>query len=247
MVKISFDGQEIAVPESWKDIRLADYERYMMRNPTNKVEQVELVASICGINAEVFLNNPTQLFDVVAQMVAFVFQDFEGDAKNTLWIDNVEYRISFTDELTLAEWVDIESVFEEESEERLSSILSILCRPISEVYDNKKADERKEMFKNLTMDNVLPLLAFFLLQKKKSQAVLNLYSEVKEEVNQYLHLIHSFVESGDGIKSLPIWQRIKYYYLMRSLKKQLSKCSDFYSIDSTKDMPKKSKVNSLIK
>lgn len=243
MVKISFDGQEIAVPEAWKDIRLGDYERWMLRNPTNKVEQVELVADICGIDAGVLLNNPTQLFDVVAEIIRFVFQDFDGDVSNSILIDGVDYRIANTDELTLAEWVDIESVLANESNDRLSDILSILCRPAAEVYDSKKAEMRKEMFSKLTMDRVLPLLAFFLHQRKKYQTVLNLYSEAEEEVNRYLQLIHSLAESGDGIKSLPIWQRIKYGYWTRSLKKQLSKCSDFYSTGLIKDMRKMSKAS----
>jgi len=135
MVKISFDKQEVSVPESWADIRLADYERWMMSEPKSKTEQIKLVADICGLDADVFLSNPTQLFDVVTEMVGFVFREFEGEAKNQIMVDGVEYRISFTDELTLAEWVDVEAVFENEQNERLSEILAILCRPAGEVYD----------------------------------------------------------------------------------------------------------------
>lgn len=244
MVKISFDHQEISVPESWADIRLADYERWMMSEPKDKTEQIKLVADICGLNVDVFLSNPTQLFDVVTEMVSFVFKDYDGEAKNQLLVDGVEYRISFTDELTLAEWVDVEAVFEQEQGERLSEILAILCRPSGEVYDSRLSEDRKVLFREFSMDKVLPLIAFFLLQRKKSQHVLNLYSEVREEVNQYLQLIHSFVENGDGIKSLPIWQRIRYYFLMRSLKKQLSKFSDSCFTSSTKDVPKMNKTAS---
>ena len=243
MIKINFDEQEIAVPESWADIRLADYERWMMREPKTKTEQIALIADICGLDERLFLNNPTQLFDVVTEVVSFVFRDFTGEAQNLIVVDGAEYRISFTEELTLAEWVDVEAVFENEQNERLSEILAILCRPSGEVYDSRLSEKRKTMFQNLTMDKVLPLIGFFLLQKKRSQHVSNLYSEVREEVNQYLQLIQNFVESGDGTKSLPIWQKIKYYFLMRSLKKQLSKFSDSSFISSTKDMPKMSKVS----
>lgn len=242
MVKISFDDQEISVPESWADIRLADYERWMMSEPKNKTEQIKLVADICGLDVSIFLNQPTQLFDVVTEMVSFVFKEFDGEVKNQIKVDGVEYRISFTDELTLAEWVDVEAIFEQEQDERLSEILAILCRPVGEAYDSRLLEQRRAMFRQLPMNEVLPLVAFFLLQKKRSQHVLNLYSEVREEVAQYLRLTQSFVESGDGIRSLPIWQRIRYYFLMKSLKKQLSKFSDFSSISSIKGMPTMSKV-----
>ena len=245
MITLCFDEQKIKVPESWSDIRLGDYEQWFRMEPKNRLEQVAMIAGVCGIEAEVLLNNPTQVFDIICDTVKFVFEDYQGELANSIQIDGTKHSISFTDELTLSEWVDVESVFETESENRLSDILSILCRPVGEGYDSKISDSRKAIFQDLTMDKVLPLLAFFLQQREKYQAVSNLYLEVKEQVDQFLQLTQTFVESGDGIKSLPIWQRIKYMFLMRSLKKQLSKCSDFYFTDSIKVKPKKNKTSFL--
>lgn len=230
MITLSFDDKQISIPQSWSDIRLGEYERWFRSEPQSRMEQIQLIANICDIDAELLLNNPTQIFDTITDIVKFVFEEYNGEAINRIDIDGTIYSIAFTQELTLAEWVDIESVFESDSESHLSDILSILCRPITEHYDSKVCETRKEMFTHLTMDKALPLLAFFLQQKERFQNVSNLYSEVKQLGDQYLLLIHSFVENGDGIKSLPIWQRIKYYFLMRSLKKQLSKCSVFSSI-----------------
>lgn len=230
MIKLSFDEQQITVPESWSDIRLGDYERWFRADPQDKMEQVKLVADICRIDPETLLENPTQVFDVICDTVKFVFRDYDGVPSERLLLDDVEYLITCTNELTLAEWVDVEAVFESESESRLSDILSILCRPQGEAYDSKVSEGRKEMFRNLAMDKVLPLLAFFLLRKERLQTVSNLYSEVKELADQYLHLTHNFVENGDGTKLLPIWQRIKFFFLTKYLKRQLSKCLDFSSI-----------------
>lgn len=230
MITLSFDDQQIQVPQSWADIRLGDYEQWFRAEPTTRSEQIQLVANICQIDVNLLLNNPTQVFDTIMDIVAFVFEEYMGEAANRIEINGTQYSISFTDELTLAEWVDLESVFETENESRLSEILSILCRPVGERYDSKVSDSRKEVFTNLTMDKALPLLAFFLQQNERSQIAFNLYSETKEMVDQYLQLIQNFVENGDGTKSLPTWQRIKYYFLMKSLKKKLSKCSAFCSI-----------------
>lgn len=230
MITISFDDKQVNVPQSWSDIRLGDYERWFRREPENRLEQIELVAAICGVDAGLLLNNPTQIFDTIVDIVKFVFGEYHGEAHNRIAIDGVVYTISLTEELTLAEWVDIESVFETETETRLSDILSILCRPQGEVYDSGLSESRRAFFSDLRMSEALPLLAFFLRQRERFRHVSNLYSEVKEQVDRYLLLTQNFAENGDGIKSLPIWQRIRFYFLMKSLKKRLSKYSDFSSI-----------------
>lgn len=230
MITLSFDDKQINIPQSWEDICLGKYERWFRIEPKTRMEQIQLVASVCNIDADLLLNNPTQVFDTIFDIVKFVFEEYKGEAFNRIEIADKVYSISFTEELTLAEWVDIESVFESNSPSRLSDILSILCRPAGEHYDSKKSESRKEQFFNLTMDKALPLLAFFLQQRERFQSVFNLYSEVKQQVDQYLLLTRSFVENGDGIKLLPIWQRIRFRFLMRYLKKQLLKCSDFSSI-----------------
>lgn len=228
MIKLAFDNQEVFVPESWSDIRLSDYEQSFATEPQSRLDQVKLIAQICNMSADVLLHNPTQLFDTICDTVSFAFEEYQGGAKNEIRVGDTSYVISFTDELTLAEWVDIESVYgsEENAQSHLSDILAILCRPQDETYDSKRNGERKELFGQLTMDKVLPLLAFFLLQKERYQIASNLYSEVKGLADLYLHHIQHFVANGDGTKSLPIWQKIKYYFLTKSLKKQLSKYSD---------------------
>lgn len=230
MITLSFDDTCIKVPQSWQDICLGEYERWFRVEPKSRIEQIKLIADICGIDIDLLLNNPTQIFDTIVDIVKFVFEEYGGESVNRIEIDGKIYAVAFTEELTLAEWVDVESVFESKSESHLSDILSILCRPEGEEYNSKLSESRKEMFANLSMDKVLPLLAFFLQQRKKYQNVSNHYSEVKEMVDQYLLLTQNFVGNGDGIKSLPIWQKIKYFFLIKSLKKRLSKCSDFSSI-----------------
>lgn len=234
MVTLAFDEQHISVPQSWGDIKLRDYEKWFSAEPRNRIEQVQLVADICGIDSEILLDNPTQFFDTVYDIVRFVFDNYECLPSHTLECDGQIYVISGTEDLTLAEWVDIENVFDLDSPSRLSDVLSILCRPLGEVYDTKVCDTRKEIFKNLTMDKAMPLLAFFLQKRKQFQTVSNLYSEVGLQQSRCLRLIRDFAGNGDGTKLLPIWQRIKYYFLMRFLKKQLSRFSDFFSTGSTK-------------
>lgn len=231
MVTLSFDDTEIRVPQSWADIRLGDYERLFRSELNTPMDKVSFVADLCKIDVRILLDNPTKVFDTIVDILKFVFEDYDGETSDRLLIDGTDYLLAVTEELTLAEWVDVESVFESESENRLSDILSVICRPAKEVYDSKKSDERRAMFRDLTMDKALPLLAFFLQRKEKYQSALSHCSQVRDHLDQYLHLIQNFAENGDGTKSLPIWQRIRSYYLTKSLKKKLSKYSDFSFTD----------------
>jgi len=245
MMTITFnDGKhQIQVPQSWNEITLGNYEKWFGMEFLTRYDQIQYIANICNIEAEVLLESPSQIFKVISDTVGFVFTEFEGESANSIDIDGVKYSISFSDDLTLAEWVDIESAFDNRSNSRLSEILSILCRPVGETYDSKRSETRRNMFADLTMDKALPLLAFFLQRSEESEKISNLYSQVKHQADLYLELIHNFAENGDGTKSLPIWQRIKFYFLTKFLKKKLSRFLDSFSINSTKTKRRSNRIN----
>ena len=230
MMKIEFDNVKLDIPTSWGDINLSDYEKWYLLKPENRFEMVQYVADICKIDAKLLMQSPTQIFDIISDAIHFVFdQDFEP--QNKCNIDGTDYFISFSDKLTLGEYVDIESVLESDSDNKLSELLAILCRPAGEKYNPDLTEERSLLFKNISCDKVLPLISFFLLKKKKSDEILNHCLTVTAQAELFLKDIGTFVQSGDGIKRFPIWQRIRYIYLTRSLEKQLSKFSDFSSTE----------------
>ncbi len=225
MIKLEFENKSIVIPEGWHEVKLADYERWNAQKPETKQEYVSFVASVCNVDAGVLLEAPAQVFDIITDAIRFVF-DSEPEPSNKVNIDGKDYFISFSDKLTLGEWVDIEGIIGGESTSKLSEMLAVLCRPAGEKYDPDFAGERQTMFADLTCDKVLPLIGFFLLKKRRSDEILSHYSTVVDQANQFLRDTETFVINGGGIKLLPIWQRIRYICLVRSLKKQLSKFSD---------------------
>lgn len=228
-MKIEFDNVKLEIPDSWKDIKLSEYEKWYMLKPETRFEMVTYIAEVCNIDAKLLMQSPTQLFNVISEAIQFVFnQDLEP--KNKCEIDGEDYFISFSDKLTLGEYVDIEAVLESESKNKLSELLAILCRPIGEKYDPDLTEERIEKFKNLSCDKALPLISFFLLKKKKSDEILSHCLTVTAQAELFLKDIETTVINGGGIKQFPIWQRIRYIYLMKSLKRELLKFSDFSSI-----------------
>ena len=245
-IKIEFDNMVIEVPKGWNHISLSDYERVCLLKPETKLEFIQYVADICKIDAGLFLKAPIQLFELVSDAIGFIFKpDFKPC--NRIDIDGVDYTISFADKLTLGEWVDFEAVIQSDSEHKLTELLAILCRPEGEAYNPDLTDERIEVFKNLSCDKALPLVSFFLTKKIKSDEILNHYLTVITQADLFLKHTKTFALSGDGIKRLPIWQRIKYIYLTRSLKKQLSKFLDSSSINPTKSKLKNININLKVK
>lgn len=225
MIKLEFDNTSLIIPEGWHEVKLSDYERWSGQKPETKQDYVAFVANVCNVDANVLLEAPAQVFDIITDAIRFVF-DSEPEPSNKINIGGKDYFVSFSDKLTLGEWVDIESIIGSESTSKLSEMLAILCRQAGEKYSPDLAEERQAMFADQTCDKVLPLIGFFLLKKKKSDEILNHYSTVVDQANQFLRDTETFVINGGGIKLLPIWQRIRYIYLVRSLKKQLSKFSD---------------------
>lgn len=229
MMTIEFDNQRLQVPSGWNDITLGDYEKWHLKKPQTKSDYVRYVADVCGLDADVLLNAPTQLFTVITEAIGFVF-DTEFEPKCVAEIDGRKYFVSLSDKLTLGEWVDVEAVMEGDDQNKLSELLAILCRPAGEDYNSDLTAERKELFMAQSCEKLLPLVSFFLFKKRRSDEILNHFSTVRDQAARFLEDTKAFAANGDGIKRLPIWQRIRYGYLIRSLEKQLSKCSDFSSI-----------------
>ncbi|WP_145996304.1 hypothetical protein [Dysgonomonas massiliensis] len=167
---------------------------------------------------------PSELFDKIVSELDFVFRG-TVDPSPTTTIDGVNYYVSYGDKLTLGEWVDVEAVLEGENPHYLSDTLAILCRPAGEEYDADRSKERADLFRSQPCDKMLPLLAFFLQRKKQFDEISNRYSEAVALAEQFVRDTDHLVKNGGGTKRLPILQRIKYIFLMRSLKRQLSKFS----------------------
>lgn len=248
MVTFRFgEDSKIEVPENWGEIKLGDYDKWFRNQPKNRQEMVQHIANVCKVDVDVLMSQPSEVFESIFNIVQFVFEENVDAVANAITIEGVNYALVDGADMTLGEWVDIESVFEKDSDTRLVEILSILCRPVGEKYDTKVADTRQTLFAMQPMDKVMPLLTFFLQRKERFEAISNLYSQVELQVAQCQELIQDFVANGDGIKLLPISQRIKFWFLTKFLTKKLSKYSDFFSTNTTKFMPKKSKKSFLSK
>lgn len=230
MMKFEINGHQFNVPTSWSDITLGEYEKWYASRPQTRLDYVHYIARICGIEPDLLLSASAELFDTICSKMEFIL-DTNLQPAYMVEIDHEKYFVSPSDKLTLGEWVDVDTLMNsQDSDQQLSQMLAIVCRPVAEEYEPEKANERAQLFRMQPCDKMLPLVSFFLFREKQLSETLNHCSEVVAQANRFLRDTKSFAKSGDGIKRLPIWQRIKYYFLIKSLEKQLSRFSDFCSI-----------------
>lgn len=162
MKRIKIEDTLYNVPESWDDVTLGQYEKWFDYVADTKMKEVELVSLISTIPFDLLSTLPLSFYTDVLNMVSFAFAGNDFKPSNKIVIDNDVYSVSVKDELTLAQYVDVEATFEEEgNDSRLSEILAIVCLRKGEKYDSKILKERKKLFQDLKMNEVFPLLAFF--------------------------------------------------------------------------------------
>lgn len=237
MIKIEFDTTTILVPQSWDEITLGEYEEWSRLATESREDRIRYVAAICKTDYDKLIRCPNELFEMIVSKLSFVF-DAQIEPSATAVVDGQKYFVSYGEKLTLGEWVDVDSVLNDENPHYLSDTLGILCRLAGEDYQADLSSSRAELFRSQNCSQMLPLIAFFLHRKIVFDKISNHYSEALALAEQFVQDTDRFVRNGVGIKRLPIWQRIRYIFLMRSLRKRLSKFSASYSIASTSRAPK---------
>ncbi len=237
MLRIKIGDVYGYIPRSWSEITLGDYEQWSLCQADSEAGYLQLMAAICKIDVAVLKSISMDDFEVIREALRFV-SETEVEPSPHIEIGGQQFSVSPSDKLTLGEWVDIDTIMASDSHTKISEMLAVVCRPAGEDYDPEKSQQRYDLFRSLTCDKALAPVNFFLLRKKKSDEILNLYSEVVEQAVRFVRDTDRFVTNGDGIKLLPIWQRIRYTFLIRSLKKRLSKFSGSSSIASTSRVPK---------
>lgn len=242
MVEIEYNDVKISVPESWDDITLGVYEKFHKQKPVTHRERVTQTALVCGIDPELLLGWPTEVFNEVVRIAGFIFKDTNTEPTPIVDVNGTPYVVPIEDELTLGAYVDADEV-QKTSDAVLSNVLAIVCRPAGEKYDHRQNDERAAMFAALPVSKVLGVLGFFLHCKQALDRHTAAYSNLRELGALLPQNIGSLLKRTGGIKLSRIWPTLRYLGLMLSLKNQLRKCLRSYNTKTIRTKPKKRKGN----
>ena len=183
---------EVTVPTEWKDITIAEYQRYLqIAKSKRKTRDDEIIAMFCKIDKELIkklkLKDKKILVDKVNKFV---------NSKNEL---ELEKRIEFKGKvygfvpnlsrITTGEFVDIEE-YGKNINENLHRIMSVLYREVDKevgkFYSVKPYDPDEleiDKFKELPMSITLSAIDFFFRLGKNLLEDLNNYSMEVERMN----------------------------------------------------------------
>lgn len=242
MIKITIDSTNYNIPSEWSDVKLSQYEKWFDADINTKDDEIAFVSKVSNIPLEVLQSLPVSFYNDLVLMISFSSEEGKYEPKNSIVIDGTTYSVASEKELTLAEWVDVDAVLKGD-ENKLASVLAIVCRPTGETYNSDRLSERIELFKGMTMDKLFPAFSFFLLLNERYQMIMQRYSQVQEMVNQSHLLIEISAKNGVGIKQLPSWQMMILGKWIRLQNWVLSKCSTSYLTKLINKMQKNHKGN----
>lgn len=240
MIKITIDNTNYNIPSEWSDVTLAQYEKWFDSDIKTKENEIAFVSKVSNIPLDLLQTLPLSFYNDLVQIIGFALKDPNTLPRNNIKIGDVQYSINAEDELTLAEWVDVETVLGG-SEDRLASVLAIVCRPTGEMYNTKNLPDRIELYKNMTMDKLYPLFAFFLTLKEQYQKIMNLSLMVQEATDQ-LHLhTEASLKNGLGITKLQNLRMMIYNKWTKFYKWVLLKSSTSFLTKLIRTEPKMNK------
>ena len=242
MTIIEYEAYRLEIPDKWEENKLAKYDQFHGKRPESFRERVALLLDICGIDPESLMSAPTEIFNRIVQITAFIFAESNVKGVPFIVVEDIKYIVSTEESLTLGEWIDIEEV-QKAGDNVLSNVLAIVCRPAGEEYDYRNNDKRQKMFANLPVSSVLGVLGFFLQQKQLYEKVtiefLTLL-EIAELLPPNTELLRSL---GGGIGLLKTWRAVKFWILKELLNYQLRRYSRILFTYKTKRGRKRHKGN----
>lgn len=242
MTRIEYNNQTIEVPEGWHEVRLRAYERYYTERPATLRDKVILVANICEIDVATILDWPADVFNIIAEKTAFIFQEHKATPAPSIKVNEVTYVIPIEEKLSLGAYIDADEV-QKAGDRVLSQILAITCRPAGEAYNHELTEERAAMFGALSMEEVQPLLAFFLHYKDALDKNIAAYTNLTQAVESLPPNILSSLRLGGGTRLSRTWQTAKYGVLIMLLRYRLRKYLRLFNTSGIKTTPNKRKGN----
>lgn len=208
------------VPTKWEDVTLKmyqDIEKYY--EDKDKNFDIREVLHILTNHSEDEINAlPVDfLEEIMTHLIFLQTKPEEKEPTNKIIIDGQVYSINFMEKLKTGEYIAADMAMKNDKHD-YASFLAILCRKQGEVYDSKFEaelfEERKKMFENQPVINILPVLGFFLSLYAQLQIPFLLSTKVEEAIN----LIQQNINNSDKIG---VFRRYYMNLRMKRLRKLL--------------------------
>lgn len=228
------DFGSIKVPTKWEEVSLGQFEKIMKLTggESKRVDVMSLLSILTGQDEDYINSLPASFVETLMAHLIFLNDNprtYDHTASQ-IKIGGDFYSIHFLEELKFGEYVEVNESIKNDPLD-YSSILAILCRKDGEAFDEdfaaNKFKQRKEMFQQQPVTEILPLIGFFLklflLSRANSQGCL---MELESATNQLLQHTNSSVSNGDGGKRSLSW-RMRTTRKLKKLNKAMSRMFSF--------------------
>lgn len=172
---------------------------------------------------------PVELYEAIMSNFSFLVEDMpQMKPSKELFFNNVHFVINDMEALKVKEYEDADMVLRNNQYD-YPSLLAILCREckgkktdhvtgitylINEDYDTEFAnhifDARREMFANMPMTKVMPLISFFLLKGLESNS--HFQNSIQTLAHHLKEVVENMLDSIDNMGSR------KWLYLPQTIK-----------------------------
>ena len=194
---------EVIIPESFAEITLGQYQKFLKIQENNDDErflQIKMIEIFCNVPADQVLKMRLSDTNAITEMLNDLFTDDQKLVQKTK-IGSKEYGfIPKLDDISLGEYIDLDTYLGDWDNMHIA--MNVLYRPIKNKYGERYSIEDYTggdglHMKDLSMDCVMgALLFFYSLGRDLSVSILN-YSN-HEQQNRLVQFLNSQA-NGDGM------------------------------------------------
>lgn len=155
----TYDYGNITIPSQWKDVTLKQYQELQKARDNNN-DIITIISILSNTDENTLRTMPAMFISTLTQKITFLgaMPNVEPSHKFR------QYIVHPLEDMTLGEWLDCTSSINNDKTD-YATILAILCRLPDEPYDqdyiNTKFEERKKMFEQAPVTEILPIVLFF--------------------------------------------------------------------------------------
>lgn len=212
------DFGKINIPTKWEDITLKQFQELMKIYEQEDKDILDILALFSGRDKKELKQMPKEFIDTMLVHLQFMNTTLEVEPKSSIEIQGETYKINYTEKLKFGEFVDVEGLIKDDKY-NYAALLGILCRKDKEIYDDDfiadKLDDRIKMFEELSIEQALQLINFFLKLKLRSIA----YTQKSLALQEGKELAESLVQSTRDLVKDGAGNMFDSIYVKRELKR----------------------------
>lgn len=210
MNNIKINDKSYNIPSSFEELTLGEY-CDIFYNLTNiddiddeaerKKESIKrqsvILSRILHEDDDFALELPITLYTKLFDMTKWIYniEQYQKLANNELKVDGITYHIKDVSKLSTRQYIDVDETLKEKTNKNLyCDVLAII------IQDNYKGEykELSNKVKQLNCNEALPIVFFSFIVGKRSQAISQISSQLKEVTNQLQSKIEDSKKNING-------------------------------------------------